>query len=162
MVLWTNPLPLLSHPAPYASSSLALSGCSVPSLAPQGPLSLWLLPLPSPSAQAPRAKGLQALVEGVWLGPGALLSLLGCVRGTQSIACHTCSFLLVLAAILNTSLFPGGVKNQNRRASIMQWGFGCRAPKDLLGVPESEGYNWVTQRGRDPQPLPRPSSQVPS
>lgn len=60
-------------------------------------------------------------MEGMWLE--ATLSLLGCRGGSQPIACFTLvAFPLVLTAILNTSLYPGSIKDQNRRTGIMQWG----------------------------------------
>lgn len=43
----------------------------------------------------------------------------------------------------------------------MQWGGAHRGPNTILGVPESEGYDRVSQRGRDPQPLHTPALEFP-
>lgn len=43
----------------------------------------------------------------------------------------------------------------------MQWSGQCKAPRDLLRAPGSEGRNWVTQRGRSGAPCSTPAVKFP-
>lgn len=93
------------------------------------------------------------LMKGVWLGNLRSCSLFWDVGVPEPTACLTLfPFSLVLAAILNTSLFSGSVKTEMEGPALCNGFEGTRGPKNVWGLLNQRSVTELPREAGIPRP----------
>lgn len=98
-------------------------------------------------------------MEGAWLGPEALFSLLGCGRAQPTASLTLLAFPSSSCCCFEQFSVSLGYKNQERRAGIVQWGEGTGALSIFRGFLKQRDVTGIPRDAGIPSSLLPPSSQ---